>query len=207
MTDSSEAILDATAHWLLIFAHPGHELRAHYLMERTRPTVAILTDGSGSTGVSRAHHTTELLAETGARPAEVFCALSDRDAYAALMARDAEPFVTIRDRLIEMSLSAGHTAVVVDAAEGYNPVHDLCHWIGRAAAARASRLGTQIEVFELDLVSHPDGRGKGLRLALDDERSLANWRQRNTIPRWGVRRTRHSTGTGGTRFASSSSGM
>jgi hypothetical protein len=169
MADSSEAFVDGTAHWLLIFAHPGHELRAHHLMERTRPTVAILTDGSGSTGVTRAHHTTELLAETGARPAEVFCALSDRDAYAALMARNAEPFMTIRDRLIEMLLSARHTAVVVDAAEGYNPVHDLCHWIGRAAAATASRLGTQIDVFELDLVSHPDGRGEGLRLALDDQ--------------------------------------
>ena len=207
MTDLSEAFLDGTAHWLLIFAHPGHELRAHHVMERTRPSVAILTDGSGSTGVSRADHTTELLAETGARPATIFCALSDRDAYAALMARNAEPFVTIRDRLIKLMLNAGHTAVLVDAAEGYNPVHDLCHWIGRAAAARASRFGTQIDVFELDLVSHPDGRGNGLRLALDDQAFARKLAAAEHYSALGSEADAALAGTGGTPFASSSSGM
>jgi hypothetical protein len=60
-------------------------------------------------------------------------------------------------------------AVVIDAAEGYNPMHDVCHWIGRSAVAIARHLGAEIELFELDLVSRPDGTGDGVRLVLDDE--------------------------------------
>ena len=60
-------------------------------------------------------------------------------------------------------------AVLVDAAEGYGPVHDICHWIGRAATVRARRLGVPIELFELALASHPDTAGDGLRLMLDDQ--------------------------------------
>ena len=163
-----EELLGNNHSWLLIFAHPGHELRAHHLLERTRPAVAILTDGSGSNGPPRANHTRELLARAGARPAPVFCPLSDRDADGALMSSDAEPFVAVCDQLASLLREASITAVVVDAAEGYNPVHDLCHWLGRAAVAKARAFSTNIEVFELDLVSHPDGRGQGLRLALDD---------------------------------------
>src|SRR5437899_4014244 len=146
-----EELLGNNHSWLLIFAHPGHELRAHHLLERTRPAVAILTDGSGSNGPPRANHTRELLARAGARPAPVFCPLSDRDAYGALMSSDAEPFVAVCDQLASLLREASITAVVVDAAEGYNPVHDLCHWLGRAAVAKARAFSTNIEVFELDL--------------------------------------------------------
>ena len=48
-------------------------------------------------------------------------------------------------------------------------MHDVCHWIGRSAVAIARRLGAEIELFELDLVSRPDGTGEGVRLVLDDE--------------------------------------
>src|SRR5687767_14482560 len=99
MSDSSSALLDGGTSWFVIFAHPGHELRAHHILERVRPVVAVLTDGSGSTGTSRLDHTRGLLATAGARPAEVFCAMSDRDAYAALMAANGKPFLTVRDRL------------------------------------------------------------------------------------------------------------
>ena len=32
---------------VLVVAHPGHELRVHGWLELARPTVCILTDGSG----------------------------------------------------------------------------------------------------------------------------------------------------------------
>jgi len=134
--------------------------------------VSVLTDGSGSSGSSRAHRTTDLLARTGARPAPVFCPLSDRNAYTALMARDPEPFIELCDRIARLLLDAPDTTVVVDAAEGYNPVHDVCHWVGRAATARARAAGAYIDVYELDLVGHPNGQGDGIRLTLDD-RALA----------------------------------
>ena len=160
--------LDSRA-WFLIFAHPGHELRAHHLLERTQPTVAVLTDGSGSTGKSRLDQTSDLLKSTGACAASVFGPLSDRDAYAALMAGDVRPFLILRDRLAGALRAQGRAAVLVDAAEGYNPIHDVCHWIGRAAVAQATRPEVDLELFELELASHPDGHGSGLRLALDDQ--------------------------------------
>ncbi len=164
----SDALFDSRTRWLLTFAHPGHELRVHHVLERTRPTVVILTDGSGSTGTSRASCTLELLARTGASAAPVFCPLRDQDAYDALMARDAQPFATLCDRITELLLRTATQVMVVDAAEGYNPVHDLCHWLGRAAAARARKFGNAVDVFELDLISHPDSPGTGLRVALDE---------------------------------------
>ena len=168
MSDPSLTRLDSATSWFLIFAHPGHELRAHHFLERVQPTVAVLTDGSGATGASRLDQTRESLANTGARPAPIFGVLSDRDAYAALMAADAKPFVALRDQLADLLREQRAGAVVVDAAEGYNPVHDICHWLGRAAVAKARRAVEHIDVFELDLMSHPNGAGSGLRLALDD---------------------------------------
>ena len=161
--------LDGRTSWFLIFAHPGHELRAYHLLERAQPTVAVLTDGSGSTGKSRLDQTIELLGSTGARVAPVFGPLSDRGAYAALMASDPGPFLILRDRLASALWGQHRAAVLVDAAEGYNPVHDVCHWIGRAAVIQARSAGAHLDLFQLELVSHPDGAGNGLRLALDDQ--------------------------------------
>src|SRR5262249_61370443 len=130
----SDALLDGQTRWLLTFAHPGHELRVHHVLERTRPTVVVLTDGAGAAGVSRAHCTLDLLARTGAAPGSVFCPLSDPQADSALLARDAEPFVNVCDRIAEFLRCTGTQAMVIDAAEGYNPVHDLCHLLGCATA-------------------------------------------------------------------------
>jgi hypothetical protein len=56
-----------------------------------------------------------------------------------------------------------------DAAEGFNPVHDVCHWIGRAVVARTQASGRNLRAFEVDLVGHPDQKGRGVRLSLDEE--------------------------------------
>jgi len=139
------------------------------MMERVWPSVVVLTDGSGSTTDSRLDDSRALLAQAGARPAGTFGALTDREAYAALMAADAGPFLTQVHALADTLVTEGVRAVLVDSAEGYNPVHDVCHWIGRAAIIRARQFGGEIELFELDLISHPDSPGDGLRLVLDDE--------------------------------------
>jgi hypothetical protein len=168
MSDDATEFLDHAEPWLLVFAHPGHELRAYHFMERVRPSVVFLTDGSGSTSESRLEESRAVLAQTGARPAASFGVLTDREAYAALMAADAQPFLSTLHGLVDVLLTEGVPAVLVDAAEGYNPVHDVCHWIGRAAVARARQFGVDTALFEVDLVSHPDSSGDGLRLVLDD---------------------------------------
>jgi hypothetical protein len=98
----------------------------------------------------------------------MYGAMTDRAAYAHLMNGNAMPFVELGEALADRFADAAITAVLVDAAEGYNPVHDVCHWMGRAAASRASRGGTAIRVFEVDLVGRPDGAGPGITIALDD---------------------------------------
>lgn len=169
MTDNATEPLDHFERCALVFAHPGHELRAYHFMERVRPSVSVLTDGSGSSNTPRLEESRAAVARAGARPAATFGALSDREAYAALMASDTEPFLRTLDRLVDALVTDGVCAVVVDAAEGYNPVHDVCHWIGRAAAARSRQCGLEPTLFEVDLIAHPDSSGEGLRLVLDDQ--------------------------------------
>ena len=169
MSDPVRSLLDHKTSWILVFAHPGHELRAYHLLERVKPTVVVLTDGSGSTADSRLEASRALLTQAGAQLATTFGAVTDREAYATLMAADATPFLTQVHALADILVTEGVRAVLVDAAEGYNPVHDVCHWIGRAATMRARQFGARIDLFELDLVSHPDSSGDGLRLELDDE--------------------------------------
>jgi hypothetical protein len=168
MPDES-ALLSPRIPWILVLAHPGHELRAHHLMELVRPAVVVLTDGSGSTDEPRLDESHALLAQVGARPAATFGPLTDRAAYAALMAADARPFVSCLDRLADTLITESVQSVLIDAAEGYNPVHDVCHWIGRAATTRARAFGARIDLFQVDLVSHPDSSGDGLRIVLDDD--------------------------------------
>jgi hypothetical protein len=169
VSDEHEPLLHCVgSSWILIFAHPGHELRAHHLMERVHPTVVVLTDGSGSTLLSRLEESRALVERTGARTGATFGPLTDRAAYAALMDVDPRPFLAQVDAMADALVNQNIQAVVVDAAEGFNPVHDVCHWIGVAATLRARRTGRRSTLFEIDLIAHPNPLGDGLRLQLDE---------------------------------------
>src|SRR4029077_12021317 len=61
----------------LVVAHPGHELRVHGWLERHRPVVFVLTDGSGSTASSRLHSTQRILLRAEARQGSIFGRFSD----------------------------------------------------------------------------------------------------------------------------------
>lgn len=169
--------------WAFVLGHPGHELRVFHLAERARPIVSVLTDGSGSTGHARLAETTAVLASVGARPGPVYGVFSDAAAYSHLMRGEVAPFVAVSDALAQHFVDAGISAVLVDAAEGYNPTHDICHWIGREAAATAARHGRAVRVFEVDLVGPPDGIGTGVRLVLDD---TAFQRKLDAVNRYGA---------------------
>jgi hypothetical protein len=153
--------------WALVVAHPGHELRAFHFLEQTRPRVSVLTDGSGSTGMSRLAATTSLLTQTGATCDRVYGAFTDAAAYRHLVAGDNTPFVSAAWRLRDSFEDHGITAVLTDAAEGYNPVHDLCRSIAEAAVRLCREPAPSL--FEVDLMGHPTGSGTGIRLVLDDE--------------------------------------
>jgi hypothetical protein len=156
----------ATHQWMVVVAHPGHELRVLEFIARTSPLVAVLTDGSASTGRSRLAQTTALLEEMGARPATVYGRFTDRDAYAHLMQGDSSPFLAAAIELSQAIRAHRITAIATDAAEGYNPVHDVCRVLAEAAAGLTSPVAPRL--CEFDLVGHPDGEGDGIRLRLDE---------------------------------------
>jgi hypothetical protein len=142
---------------LLFTGHPGHELRVFHWLERTRPSVAVITDGSGRAHTGRLGSTATLLARTGASPLEGcvgFC--SDRRAYAAMLAGDAAFFLAMVDR-IERALGGSRVDVVAsDALEHFNPTHDVCCLLASVLANRlASAQGSEVPHVCFPLDGHP----------------------------------------------------
>jgi hypothetical protein len=153
----------------LVIAHPGHELRVHHWLERTRPVVLVLTDGSGHHGISRLDSTRELLARAGAAPGPLFGRLSDGGLYRALLDGDFQLFHNLMDELAAALDGVG--LVAGDAVEGYNPGHDVCRLLLNAALLRLeAETGRPTPNFDFPLVGAPDAQAPdGLRLELDDE--------------------------------------
>jgi len=129
----------------LLLAHPGHELLVLTLVRRIKPLVTVLTDGSGSQAESRLTYSKALLAACGARTGAVFGAFSDKAGYERIQAGDAGYFVALRDRIAEDYLAAGIEAVISDALEYYNPMHDLACVLADGVARRlAQRRGEPV---------------------------------------------------------------
>src|SRR5207244_9780236 len=130
----------------LLVAHPGHELLLHGWIARNKPVVHVLTDGT------RLGRTAELLRGLGARSGAIFGRLSDAEAYAMILKRNTALLVSLVAELAAQ-LEGDQPAIIVgDAAEGYNPVHDLCRLIAGAAIAMA---GVPTKQYEYAVVNHP----------------------------------------------------
>jgi hypothetical protein len=133
--------------------HPGHELKVLGWLAEKRPRLHILTDGSGAKGHSRLPSTSQLLDRLGAQRGEVFGLLSDGDIYHAILERKIALFSSIVDRLAQSLAEHGTDFVAADAAEGFNPTHDICRQIANAAIYRAQILtGRSIDNYEFLLM-------------------------------------------------------
>jgi hypothetical protein len=157
----------------LVIAHPGHELRVHHWIERTRPLVFVLTDGSGHTGVSRLASTTAVLERAGATPGSVYGRLSDREVYRAILGGDVGLFAGLADELAAALDQAEVGCVAGDAVEGFNPGHDVCRLLINAALLRLAERGRHPANFEFPLEGAPDecppeDLADAIRLELDD---------------------------------------
>lgn len=126
----------ASPRYALVLGHPGHELRVLGWAKRSRPMVAILTDGSGSEGQSRIPLSLEIMDALGCRSLQAQGRLTDAEIYAAILSGRVEEFLTIADGIADSLEANAIDRVVSDSVEGYNPTHDLC----AALAARATRL-------------------------------------------------------------------
>lgn len=140
LADTREAVSGRT---LLLHAHPGHELRLFGWMERHRPTLFLMTDGSGS-GAPRTEHSLQSAESAGARPGSVFGFASDRDWYAAILNADTTLFNIVIDAIVDMAIAERVTLIVSDAVDGYNPMHDLCEAVAAAATMHLRRRGQDV---------------------------------------------------------------
>jgi hypothetical protein len=136
----------------LLVAHPGHELLLHGWISRNKPVVHVLTDGSGHSAAKRLGQTAELLRDAGARAGAIFGRLSDAEAYAMILERNTALLFSLVEELADDLERDQPSILVCDAAEGYNPVHDLCRLIAGAAIAMA---GVGTKQYEYAVVNHP----------------------------------------------------
>lgn len=153
----------------LLVAHPGHELLLHGWIGQTRPIVQVLTDGSGHSAVGRLEMTADFLRATHARRGVIFGRLSDREAYAMILEGNTELLLhLVMDLATEMK-EQRPKMMVTDAAEGYNPVHDLCRMIAGAAIELATVDTTQYEYAVVNSPQSVDAvNGEGFVVELDD---------------------------------------
>ncbi len=140
----------------LLVAHPGHELLLHGWISRNKPVVHVLTDGSAHSSDARLGRTAELLRDLGARQGAIFGRLSDREAYDMILERNTSLLVSLVTELAAQLEKDQPAIIVGDAAEGYNPVHDLCRLIAGAAVAMA---GVSTKQYEYAVVNHPHSSG------------------------------------------------
>jgi hypothetical protein len=174
------ASLDFGSSWeglraALVIAHPGHELRIHHWLERAKPRVFVLTDGSGHTSCSRLSQTAALLEAAGALPGPIFGRLTDRQLYRAILALDADAFAALSQELAIALKDADVDYVVGDAVEGFNPGHDVCRLIINAAVLRLEAVtGRRLGNFEFAVEGPPaalatEERDHAIVVTLDED--------------------------------------
>ena len=164
----------SSARAALVVAHPGHELTLTGWLEMARPTVFVITDGSGQLGRSRLHSTTKVLLKTGARPGSLYGHFSDREVYEAMLRGEAGLFLRMALELADWIALTNVDYVVGDSAEGYNPMHDMCRIIVGVAVEIASRRRRPVDNYEYVVTGPRDDCGarrcRGtIRLRLDDD--------------------------------------
>lgn len=113
-------------------------------MERHRPCVFILSDGSGGAGTSRLSHSLATLDAAGASAGEVFGQMPDVDWYSAMLARDARPLRRVADMILAAALQRRPATLVSDSVDGHNPLHDLCEALAIAVTKRLAAEGLAI---------------------------------------------------------------
>jgi hypothetical protein len=135
----------------LVVAHPGHELRLFGWLTSARPIVFVLTDGSGHSGESRLHRTTEILNHAGARTGSIYGRVTDGEVYQAILQLKADFFLQMTMELASALVAEKITLVVGDAIEGYNPVHDVCRLMINGAVRIARSKNYSIENYDVVL--------------------------------------------------------
>lgn len=132
--------------------------------------------------------TTRLLNRTGATASRLYARFTDRAIYAAILDRSRDPILGLLEEMTAIIVQGGFLQVVSDAAECYNPAHDLSESLVAASVALA-RVASKREIahYCFPLVGPPDrppggtaARSQAIRIDLDQaalDRKLAAARE------------------------------
>jgi len=142
---------------VLIVCHPGHELRVHGWLCEARPVVCVLTDGSGGGRPPRTESSRRVVTAARASVGPVFGEVPDAELYQKVIDRDWPFFLNLADRLAGVIAAVGPDVVVADAAEGYNPGHDVCRLLTDTAVLLSGQSGLNLAfpVADLTLTGEP----------------------------------------------------
>ncbi len=113
----------------LILGHPGHELRVYRFLEKYKPRVYILTDGSGNDLESRLNRSLRVIEQAGASIGPVAGKFTDKEMYRIIRESDLTPLYNTIDEIMADMISHDIDAVAGDSIEGFNPTHDLCRYM------------------------------------------------------------------------------
>ena len=159
----------------LILGHPGHELRIFRFLELYKPRVYILTDGSGSGGHSRVYSTLKIINEAGATPSPVMGRFTDAQLYQILMRQDKDALTDLIEEIMADMKMHHIDTLAGDAAEGFNPTHDLCRYMINAMSGMyLEDTGKSIPNYEFPLEGSPaqcpkELTGEVVRIQLTEE--------------------------------------
>jgi hypothetical protein len=155
--------------WALLIGHPGHELHVHGWLGRTRPRVFVLTDGGGRREQPRLACTTQILEQAGAEPCHPYGRHSDIAIYQAVLDGRYDLFLGLIEELAAALVRHRITSLLADAADDYNPTHNICRLLAGAALTVAGRrTGRLIAGYELLPTGRPvKGSEEGLIVGLD----------------------------------------
>lgn len=128
----------------LVIGHPGHELRVYGWLASVSPQVFILTDGSGTTGIGRTASSSQVLERAGSPAGKICAPFTDAEIYKAIRDGNIAEFLTLVDDLADSFVRDQIELVVSDANEGYNPTHDLCREIARAAVEKVRQVSGRV---------------------------------------------------------------
>lgn len=158
----------------LLLSHPGHELRLHGFVERARPLVWVVTDGSGRQAAKRTRSSAAVIRSVGARAGAVFGRMSDRELYAAVRGGELALFIALAQEIADALVSQAIVRLVSDAPEHRILAHDLIAAVADAAVALAERRGHAVAHYDFPLHAAPEtcpphALERAVRVELDDE--------------------------------------
>jgi hypothetical protein len=117
----------------------------------------VLTDGSGHTQQSRLPLTTRIIKRAHARPCAPYGVYTDATLYQAICERRFWLFAEWAEELASALCQEQITHVVGDAADGYNPGHDVCRLLINAAVEIVWRTtGKRLANYDFPLLGRPD---------------------------------------------------